>query len=98
MAIQTSFTEKLTRVQSGRQPRRQRILGPHRAPVGRQDRRRARNYSGHEDQVNSAAFSPDGSFVVPASDDKTARLWDAKTGAALATLSAHGDTVISAAF
>ena len=39
--------------------------------------------------MNSAVFSPDGSRVVTASDDNTARLWDAKTGAALATLSGH---------
>ena len=53
---------------------------------------------GHTGAVNSAAFSPDGTRIVTASNDKTARLWDAKTGAALATLSGHTDTVWSAAF
>jgi WD40 repeat protein len=34
--------------------------------------------NGHEDQVTSAAFSPDGKRVVTASLDGTARLWDAE--------------------
>ena len=33
---------------------------------------------GHEDWVNSAAFSPDGEQIVTGSDDNTARLWDAE--------------------
>ena len=42
----------------------------------------------------SAAFSPDGSRVVTASSDNTARLWDAATGVPLATLAGHEGEVI----
>jgi TPR repeat protein len=45
-----------------------------------------------------AAFSPDGARAVTASDDNTARLWDAKTGASLAVLQGHTSPVNSAAF
>jgi eukaryotic-like serine/threonine-protein kinase len=54
--------------------------------------------SGHRDRVASAAYSPDGTRIVTASADKTARIWDARTGAQLAVLSGHQGRVESAAY
>jgi len=54
--------------------------------------------SGHSAQLPSAAYSPDGTRIVTASNDNTARIWDAKTGAQLAVLLGHGDHVESAAY
>ena len=54
---------------------------------------------GHTGSVKSAAFSPDGARIVTASDDNTARLWDAKTRRlARRAQGAHGLVVNSAAF
>jgi len=50
---------------------------------------------GHTDR---AAFSPDGSRIVTASVDKTARLWDARTGVLLAVLADHVEIVPRASF
>ena len=50
------------------------------------------------DVVTSAAFSPDGSRIVTASWDKTARIWDAATAKEIAVLRGHDDSVYSAAF
>jgi WD40 repeat protein len=52
----------------------------------------------HQDMVWSAAFSPDGTRVVTASLDHTARVWDAATGKPLAPPLVHQDSVWSAAF
>jgi WD40 repeat protein len=35
---------------------------------------------GHRAQINSVAFSPDGSWVLTGGKDQTARIWDLATG------------------
>ncbi len=35
---------------------------------------------GHHDRINAVAFSPDGSWLVSASDDATVRVWNVLTG------------------
>jgi WD40 repeat protein/serine/threonine protein kinase/TPR repeat protein len=54
--------------------------------------------SGHDNLVNTAAYSPDGTRIVTASNDKTARIWDARTGAQLTVLTGHGGSVYCAAY
>jgi WD40 repeat protein len=44
-------------------------------------------------QVNSCAWSPDGSKVVSCSDDKTVRVWDVSRGECIVTLTGHEDMV-----
>ena len=48
--------------------------------------------------VNSAQFSPDGQRVVTASEDKTARLWDAASGKPIGEPMKHESDVNSAQF
>ena len=53
---------------------------------------------GHSDWVQSAAFSPDGKFIISASDDHTLKLWETSTGKIIHTLAGHEGYVNSAAF
>ena len=47
-------------------------------------------FAGHHGPLASAAYSPNGTKVVTAGADGTAKIWDARTGAALRSLTDHG--------
>lgn len=53
---------------------------------------------GHSAEVNWASYSPDGSRIVTASADKTARVWDSTTGSQLLVLPGHAASVNSALY
>jgi WD40 repeat protein len=52
----------------------------------------------HDGTVTSVAFSPDGARLASGSWDTTLRLWDAASGAPLATLKGHGSRLAAVAF
>ena len=53
---------------------------------------------GHIREVSCCAFSPNGAHVVTASNDMTAHIWDAETGAVLRTLEGHDSSVFCCAY
>jgi hypothetical protein len=55
-------------------------------------------HDGHDGPVRSVAFSPTGKWLITASDDQTARVWNAATGERLHVLEGHAGRVNSAAF
>jgi len=44
---------------------------------------------GHEEEVQSLAFSQDGVFLASGSLDRRVRVWDVQTGALVITLEGH---------
>jgi WD40 repeat protein len=53
---------------------------------------------GHSQIITSVAASADGRFILTGSFDRTARLWDAATGAELKVFTGHTDDVTALAF
>jgi WD40 repeat protein len=53
---------------------------------------------GHLDELTSVAFSPDGQRIVTASEDGTAKVWNAASGREMLTLKGHSSGIGSAAF
>src|SRR6266850_6117506 len=54
--------------------------------------------TGHSENVNIVAFSPDGTTVASGGADNDVKLWEASTGALLHTLKGHSASVDSVAF
>ena len=50
---------------------------------------------GHDDDVNMAVYSPDGSRIASASEDRTIKIWDAFSGECIKTLRGHTSDVFS---
>ena len=57
-----------------------------------------RTLRGHYGRVWSVAWSPDGTRLASASDDRTARVWDAATGQPIHMLRGHTGSVMSVAW
>lgn len=55
-------------------------------------------FRGHEKRITAVRFSPNGNILASSSYDRTVRLWDARTGALLRTLSGHLHEVNDIAF
>jgi WD40 repeat protein/tetratricopeptide (TPR) repeat protein/tRNA A-37 threonylcarbamoyl transferase component Bud32 len=79
----TSDTEELQRVRFGT------VLGHVARPM---------QFYPHQSAVNSAEFSPDGTRVVTASDDRTACVWETRTGQRVGAALSHDERVRGAHF
>ncbi len=53
---------------------------------------------GHTGWVRTACFSPDGARLASASDDRTARVWDTRTGRELLVVRGHTSAVYAVGF
>jgi small GTP-binding protein len=57
-----------------------------------------RTLEGHNGAIYSVAFDPQGGTLASGSDDKTVKLWDARSGKLLRTLEGHKSAVRNVAF
>ena len=93
------WSHPLRRLQSGRQLHCDRIRRRNGLRVGTcTTALLVGNPMRHDAAVNSVAFSSDGSRIVTASDDNTARVWETATGNPVGAPLPHADAVLAAAF
>jgi WD40 repeat protein len=62
------------------------------------DLEKSYKFEGHTDTINSVCFSPDGSYVLSGSDDRTLRLWEIASGKEIMKFEGHIDDVTSVCF
>jgi WD40 repeat protein len=97
LAVLTGPAEAMSAAYS---PDGERVVGAFRTTIGVWDTHKANlgiERSDHRDTISNVEFSPDGSKVLSASVDKTARVWDSRTLAPLLVLP-HSDFVNTAQF
>jgi 2-methylcitrate dehydratase len=54
--------------------------------------------TGHTGNIRSASFNPDSTRIVTASDDGTARIWDAASGREISVLGGDGERLVFATY
>ena len=53
---------------------------------------------GHNRNVNSAVFSPNGKYILSSADDGTAKLWDVNNSENIVTFEGHSQALLAAVF
>ena len=63
-----------------------------------QEQRQLGTLNGHESNITSLSFAPDGSTLASGSMDNTVRIWDTQSQEQITVLTEHKDDVVSVAF